>query len=449
MPTVTANGIDIYYERSGSGPKLLFCNGSGSTLATSGPLISLFTPHFDVVAHDQRGLGRTSIPEGPYSMADYAADAAAVLDAVGWERCRVAGISFGGMVAQEFAVTWPQRVERLALLCTSPGGDAGASYPLHELDGLDAAERAAIGTRLLDTRFTPEWLAAHAGDQALVEMMAQRGTGPKSADQLRGEREQLDARSRHDVTTRVGRDHLPDARRVGSLRRHRAAGERRSDRGTGSGCRAPDVRRWARVHRARSRGTHRHHELPRGAALERRGADEVQRGVDAREVARRLEVIDAAQRHEARVGKRVEQRLGRTGEVLVAEDDEHGARHPRDFLGGQWSGRAPETRGHRERIVAGFGREAHEHARRDLIVISTLFERGCQALGAVGAEHVGAGTDHDETPEPARIRRGQAEQQLRAEREADRVDGVGGQRRTDARSRSVYAAGSCGRAAVP
>ena len=204
MPTVTANGIDIYYERSGSGPKLLFCNGSGSTLATSGPLISLFTPNFDVVAHDQRGLGRTSIPEGPYTMAEYAADAAAVLDAVGWDRCRVAGISFGGMVAQEFAVTWPQRVERLALLCTSPGGDAGASYPLNELADLDAAERAAIGTRLLDTRFTPEWLAEHAGDQALVEMMAQRGTGPKSADQLRGEREQLDARSRHDVTTRLG-----------------------------------------------------------------------------------------------------------------------------------------------------------------------------------------------------------------------------------------------------
>ena len=115
MPTVSANGIDIYYERSGSGPKLLFCNGSGSSLATSAALISLFTPQFDVVAHDQRGLGRTSIPDGPYSMAEYAADAAAVLDAVGWERCRVVGVSFGGMVAQEFAVTWPQRVERLAL----------------------------------------------------------------------------------------------------------------------------------------------------------------------------------------------------------------------------------------------------------------------------------------------------------------------------------------------
>jgi 3-oxoadipate enol-lactonase len=204
VPTIPANGIDIYYERSGEGPKLLFCNGSGSSLASSGPLIALFAAQFDVVAHDQRGLGRTSIPSGPYSMAEYAADAAALLDAVGWERCRIVGVSFGGMVAQEFAVTWPERVERLALVCTSPGGHGGASYPLHELAGLDEAARAEIGTRLLDTRFTPEWLADHPGDRALVDMMEQRSNGAKSADQLRGEREQLDARRRHDVTARLG-----------------------------------------------------------------------------------------------------------------------------------------------------------------------------------------------------------------------------------------------------
>ena len=83
---------------------------------------TLFAKRFDVVAHDQRGLGRTEIPPTPYTMADYAADAMALVDHVGWDRCRVVGISFGGMVAQEIAVTWPERVERLALLCTSPGG---------------------------------------------------------------------------------------------------------------------------------------------------------------------------------------------------------------------------------------------------------------------------------------------------------------------------------------
>src|SRR5262245_51649738 len=145
MPTAHVNGIDVYYERSGEGPPLLFLNGSGATLETSKLLIDPFRERFDVVAHDQRGLGHTEVPAEPYSMADYAADALALLDEVGWATCRVAGISFGGMVAQELAVTAPERVERLALLCTSPGGEGGASYPLHELADMDEAEQARVG----------------------------------------------------------------------------------------------------------------------------------------------------------------------------------------------------------------------------------------------------------------------------------------------------------------
>ena len=111
MPTVTINGLDVYYERAGSGPPLLFFNGSGATLDSSAPLIERFRQHFDVVAHDQRGLGRTAVPTEPFTMADYAADAAAPPRPrrLG-PRARVVGVSFGGMVAQEYAVTWPERV---------------------------------------------------------------------------------------------------------------------------------------------------------------------------------------------------------------------------------------------------------------------------------------------------------------------------------------------------
>ena len=86
MPTARLNGIDVYYERRGAGPPVLFLNGSGSTLAGMGVLLDVFTGRVDLLAHDQRGLGRTEIPPGPYSMADYAADAVALLDHVGWER---------------------------------------------------------------------------------------------------------------------------------------------------------------------------------------------------------------------------------------------------------------------------------------------------------------------------------------------------------------------------
>jgi 3-oxoadipate enol-lactonase len=184
---------------------LLFLNGSGSSIATSELLIKLFTGEFEVLVHDQRGLGDSEIPPGPYTMADYAADAAALLDHAGWERARVVGVSFGGMVAQELAVTWPERVERLALLCTSPGGAGGASYPLHELAGRPEAERDRMGLALLDSRFTPEWLAAHPSDRALADMMAARRAGTKTREQLRGEELQLEARSHHDVSDRLER----------------------------------------------------------------------------------------------------------------------------------------------------------------------------------------------------------------------------------------------------
>jgi pimeloyl-ACP methyl ester carboxylesterase len=221
ISTIHANDIDIHYERSGAGPRTLFLNGSGSTLATSALLIAPFAERLEVVAHDQRGLGLTDIPPGPYAMADYAADALALLDGLGWERCRVVGVSFGGMVAQELAVTAPERVQRLALCCTSPGGRGGASYPLQELAALPAAERAAVGTKLLDTRFDPDWLASHPADRGLAETQRNgqdRGAVARRDRTARGARPPRRVRA-------AAPDRVPDAGRGRPVRRHRAARE--------------------------------------------------------------------------------------------------------------------------------------------------------------------------------------------------------------------------------
>jgi len=137
-------------------------------------------------------------------MADYAADAAALLDHVGWSTARVFGISFGGMVALEFAATWPARVERLALLCTSPGGDGGSSYPLHTVASLPVDEQEALRLRLADSRYNAEFLAEHPFDQRLVDFAAAGRALPKTAEQMRGEAMQLEARAHHDVWSRVG-----------------------------------------------------------------------------------------------------------------------------------------------------------------------------------------------------------------------------------------------------
>lgn len=201
--------ISINYEISGSGPRVLFFNGSGATLKTTALLIGALAKTCTVLAHDQRGLGETSIPEGPYTMAQFAQDGAALLDHVGWDTCAVVGISFGGMVAQEFAVSYPQRVEKLVLLCTSPGGEGGSSYPLHELGALPAEERAARITTLTDNRFTPEWLATHPDDAAMVAMRNEQAAVPKSKENIKGEMLQLGARIGHDVCDRLHRVTVP------------------------------------------------------------------------------------------------------------------------------------------------------------------------------------------------------------------------------------------------
>lgn len=196
--------LDVYYERRGAGERLLVFTGSGASIESSAPLIDTLAEHFEVLVHDQRGLGRTGPPRVRPTMADYATDAIALLDHVGWDATRVFGISFGGMVAQEFAVTVPHRVQRLALLCTSAGGAGGSSYPLHELDRLTPSERQRVSILNLDSRFDAQWLAEHPRDEAIVHMMADRATAPRTVLQARGEAMQLEARSHHDVSDRLG-----------------------------------------------------------------------------------------------------------------------------------------------------------------------------------------------------------------------------------------------------
>ncbi len=202
MPVAHAEGADLYYEMTGAGPRLLLVNGSGTTLEDGGLMAAAFSPRFEVLAFDYRGLGRSSEVVGAYTMAECAADAMAVMDAAGWDTARMLGISFGGMVALELAVTCPARVERLVLLCTSAGGGGGSSFPLHQLAGLVSAERLARRPLLLDTRFDRPWLDSHPADRSLVAMMAGRTPEPDHP-RRDGYSQQLEARRTHDTWDRL------------------------------------------------------------------------------------------------------------------------------------------------------------------------------------------------------------------------------------------------------
>ncbi len=203
MPTFYRATISINYQILGHGPRVLFFNGSGGSIDGSQLLINSLAKTCQVLAHDQRGLGKTSVPNGPYTMANYAHDAVALLDHVGWQTTNIIGLSFGGMVAQEFAVTFPDRVDRLVLMCTSAGGTAGSSYPLHKLAQLPLSERNQALRLLTDTRFTDQWLASHPLDAEIMSFQENRPNFEKTTRQLQGERLQLEARMGHDVADRL------------------------------------------------------------------------------------------------------------------------------------------------------------------------------------------------------------------------------------------------------
>ena len=204
MPIAAVNGLSIYFERAGAGEPLLFISGTGGDLRAKpnqfdGPLPKAF----EMISYDQRGLGRSDKPDISYSMADYADDAAVLMESQGWGSAHVVGVSFGGMVAQELALRHPGRVRRLVLACTSPGGAGGASYPFHEIEHLKGEERARHLLPISDTRRNAEW--ASANPEAYAKAIALAAADPFAGEpgRAQGAHRQLEARAAHDTWDRL------------------------------------------------------------------------------------------------------------------------------------------------------------------------------------------------------------------------------------------------------
>jgi 3-oxoadipate enol-lactonase len=210
MAYARANGIRIHYERAGAGPPLLFISGTGGDLRVKpnvfdGPLAKAF----DLLAYDQRGLGQTEKPDVAYTMADYADDAAALMADQGWDQALVVGVSFGGMVAQELALRHPQRVTRLVLACTSPGGAGGASFPFHEIEHLKGEARAKHMIPIGDTRRDAAWAAAHPDHYAMFVAVAAADPHADEPGHAMGAHRQLIARAAHDTWDRLPKISCP------------------------------------------------------------------------------------------------------------------------------------------------------------------------------------------------------------------------------------------------
>lgn len=106
-------------EGPADAPVLVLSGSLGSTLRMWDPQVAALSEEYRVVRYDTRGHGSSPVPPGPYSVADLGYDVLALLDLLGVQRAHFAGISLGGMTGMWLAANAPERVDRLALLCTS------------------------------------------------------------------------------------------------------------------------------------------------------------------------------------------------------------------------------------------------------------------------------------------------------------------------------------------
>ncbi|MBI5966047.1 MAG: alpha/beta fold hydrolase [Chloroflexi bacterium] len=122
MPKAQSNGIELYYEIQGAGQPLVLISGLGYPLWQWHKMVPFLAEHFQVITFDNRGVGQSDKPAGPYTAQMLAADTAGLLDALGIEKAIIAGHSMGGFIAQAMALDFPQKVAKLILCSTNFGG---------------------------------------------------------------------------------------------------------------------------------------------------------------------------------------------------------------------------------------------------------------------------------------------------------------------------------------
>jgi len=214
MATVSANGVDLWVEQDGDGDDVLFISGLADEGACWVDQVAGLRDRYRVTIFDNRGVGRSTTPDGPFQISDFAADTAALLDELGLESAHIVGSSMGGAIAQELALSRPERVRSLVLNGTWSRGDRflqeifrswmwSAQKADSIRDFLVAVNLWCFSPRIWNEGIMDEWLKAAAASPYAQSVDA----FCRSAEALLG----------HDTADRLGAISAPTLVTVGEL----------------------------------------------------------------------------------------------------------------------------------------------------------------------------------------------------------------------------------------
>ena len=198
--SITANGLEIYVEQAGQGPDVLLIGGLGDTVESWQFQLDGLANTYRLTAFDNRGAGRTAMPEGPVSVEAMADDAAGVLRALDIRSAHVAGFSGGSVIAQELAVRHPDLIRSLVLQSTWSAPDPylrSWGQFVRWLVEVAPSERAFLEAFFLDI-YTPRAHNEGIVDQIIEEVLAfPHKQSPEDLQRF------LDAFMDHDTTRRL------------------------------------------------------------------------------------------------------------------------------------------------------------------------------------------------------------------------------------------------------
>jgi len=226
MPDIRVGDANVYYEIHGVGFPLLMINGFGSSTEMWSPFWKGLAGRLQVILFDNRGVGRTTAPEGPFSIRTMAEDASGLLRALGFGNAAVYGASMGGMIAQELVLGHPAEVRALILGMTSCGGPHSVPISAETMQrmrssvqalpgmGLPGTVRSAVSLtgspEYLRMVYSPEFLRDHEAE------LLDEGRKVRYPTSLMGYRHQQEAVMAFDTYDRLPEIRVPTLVMAGS-----------------------------------------------------------------------------------------------------------------------------------------------------------------------------------------------------------------------------------------